>query len=76
MAIQPLSNIPAGTRIRLVSIPGGRQLNRRLLALGLTVGTEMDVLHRRGRGVVVARNGNRVAIGSGIAEKLGVKVVD
>lgn len=68
-----LSNVPVGRRVRLKSINGGRQLIRRLLSLGLSVGDEFDVLHHRGGGVVVGKNGNRVAIGGSIAEKLMIE---
>ena len=68
-----LSNVPVGRRVRLVSIVGGRQLTRRLLALGLSVGDEFDVLHHRGGGVVVGKNGNRVALGGSIADKLMIE---
>lgn len=40
--------------------------------MGLRVGMELDVLQCRGRGVVVASAGTRVALGSGVAEKLFV----
>ncbi|MEW8385221.1 MAG: FeoA family protein [Candidatus Thiodiazotropha taylori] len=42
----------------------------RLLSLGLRAGSEIELLQRRGSGVVVACQGNRVALGSGVAEKL------
>jgi ferrous iron transport protein A len=67
-----LSNIDAGVRVRIAHIQGGRDLIRRLLSLGLREGIEVDVLQRRGRGVVVAHAGTRVAIGGGIAKKLDV----
>jgi ferrous iron transport protein A len=70
MSSRPLSDTPVGQKVRLVAISGGKRLTRRLLALGLTVGSELEVLHHRGRGVVVAKQGNRVALGKGIAEKL------
>ncbi len=65
-----------GARVRLVSIGGGRQMTRRLLALGISLGNELEVLHRRGRGVVVARDGNRVALGGGVAECLMTELLD
>jgi ferrous iron transport protein A len=71
----PLTQAPAGIRVRLVSIAGGRQLARRLLALGLSVGSELEVLHHRGHGVVVARDGNRVALGGGVAEHLLAEIL-
>lgn len=65
-----MTEIPVGQRVRLVRIDGGRELTRRLLALGLGMNQEIEVLQHRGRGVVVARGGNRIALGGGIAEKL------
>ena len=65
-----------GRKVRLVAIHGGRSLARRLLALGLTVGSELEILHHRGRGVVVGKEGNRVALGKGIAEKLQAEILD
>ncbi len=70
MSTHSLSDTPVGQKVRLVEIDGGKQLARRLLALGLTVGSEIEVLQHRGRGVVVAKEGNRVALGKGIAEKI------
>ncbi len=75
MEFQSLSEVPPGRRVRLVSINGGRRFTRRMLALGLSVGNELDVLHRRGRGVVVGKDGNRVALGGNVAEKLLTEVV-
>ena len=76
MSRQLLSETPAGQKVRLVAIDGGRQFTRRLLALGLSLGSEVEILHHRGRGVVVAKQGNRVALGKSIAEKLHAEVLD
>ena len=76
MPSQPLSETPVGHKVRLVAIDGGRKLTRRLLALGLTLGSEVEVLHHRSRGVVVAKQGNRVALGRGIAEKLRAEILE
>lgn len=45
-------------------------MTRRLLSLGLRVGSKVDVVQHRGRGVVVASHGVRVALGGGIAAKM------
>ncbi len=76
MSSHPLSDTPVGQTVRLVAISGGKALTRRLLSLGLTVGSELKVLHHRGRGVVVAKQGNRVALGKGIAEKIHAVKLD
>ncbi|MGD2118205.1 MAG: FeoA domain-containing protein [Chromatiales bacterium] len=76
MMSQPLSSIPVGTRVKLNAIHGGRLLTRRLLSLGISLGSEFEVVNHRGLGVVLAREGNRVALGGGIAEKLSVEPID
>ncbi len=68
--VATLDAVPIGGRARITAIEGGRSLHRRLLGLGLRVGAEVQVLHHRGRGVVVASAGNRIALGGGVAEKL------
>jgi ferrous iron transport protein A len=67
-----LSQLRVGQHARIAEIRGGREMTRRLLGLGLRVGTEVDILHRRGRGVVVGNGGTRIALGGGVAEKLYV----
>lgn len=67
-----LEALPPGSFARLVEIRGGRQLVRRLLALGLRLGSELQVLHRRGSGLVILHGDTRIALGGGIADKLRV----
>ncbi len=69
-ALIALAQLPPGARARIAEIQGGRELTRRLLGLGLRIGSEVELLHQRGRGVVVASAGNRIALGGGVAEKL------
>lgn len=76
MSVQPLSETPVGVKVRVVGIDGGRELTRRLLSLGVSVGTEIEVLHHRGRAVVVGSQGNRVALGAGMADKVRTEVLD
>jgi ferrous iron transport protein A len=66
----PLALLPVGRQARIEQLQGGRQLARRLLSLGLRVGSQIEVVQHRGRGVVVACQGVRVALGGGVAEKL------
>jgi ferrous iron transport protein A len=65
-----LASLPVGSRARIERLMGGRQMTRRLLSLGLRVGSVLNVVQQRGRGVVVASHGIRVALGAGVAEKL------
>lgn len=69
--LQPLCDIAPGCRARVQQILGGKELHRKLLSLGLRVGSDISLLQHRNRGVVVATHaGTRLALGVGIAEKL------
>lgn len=76
MPVQLLSETPVGVKVRVVDIAGGRELTRRLLSLGLSVGAELEVLHHRGHAVVVGNHGNRVALGAGMADKVRAEILD
>ena len=75
MAAKMLSTVPVGPKVRLIPIQGGRKLTRRLVALGISQGNELEVLHHRSGGVMVGKDGNRVALGAGVADKLVIEVL-
>lgn len=50
------------------------QLEKRMEALGMTVGTHINILHlKKGGTMVITIRGTRFAIGRGISEKIEVK---
>ena len=74
--LQPTSNLltlKIGHSGRISSINGDNQLVRRMLSLGLRVGTVVNMLNHRGNGVVIQNSGTRVALGPGMADKLLVE---
>ena len=71
-----LSNLPVGLKARIIQIKGDRTIARRLLSLGLRVGSEISVLQHRGKGVVVASAGTRIALGGNIASQLILQPVE
>ena len=72
-SLAALSALPVGEHARIARIDGGVQLTRRLMGLGLRVGSEVAVLQHRGRGVVLASGDTRVALGGDIATHLLVE---
>jgi len=77
--LQPTTNLLSlrnGHSGRIASIEGDNQLVRRMLSLGLRVGTVVDMLKHRGHSVVIQNAGTRVALGPGIAEKLLVEPLE
>jgi ferrous iron transport protein A len=71
----PLTALPTGASARIAEIRGGRALTHKLFGLGLRVGSQVCVLHHRGRGLVLSSAETRVAIGGGVADHLWVEAV-
>jgi len=66
----PLAQVPSGQRVRITGYLGGRMLRARLLALGLNMGREVDILQNNRGLIIVGLNGGRVALGRGISQKV------
>jgi len=65
-----LADFPAGRRVRITGHRGGRMLRARLLAMGLNLGREVDVIQNNRGLIIVGINGGRVALGRGISQKI------
>ena len=68
--ITALDQLAIGKLAQISEIRADRQLARRLLGLGIRVGSKITVTQQRDKGVVVACDGNRVALGGTVASKL------
>lgn len=71
----PLSSVPCGRRVRVISIDGGQSLRGRLCALGLTPGTPVQVVCDGGGPVVLEVLGSRLIVGRGMASQVLVRPV-
>jgi len=74
--VSSLKQLAIGSKARITKIKANRFIVRRLLGLGLRVGSVISVLHHRGKGVVVAAGGNRIALGEGVTEKLQIELLE
>ena len=73
---ETLDKVPAGNRIRVLQLRGGRDYISRLAALGFTEGAEVQVIQNYGHGPLIALvRGCRVALGRGEALKVLVEEV-
>jgi ferrous iron transport protein A len=70
-----LGEMPAGQRVKITGHRGGRMLRARLLAMGLNLGREVDVLQNNHGLIIVGVNGGRVALGRGISQKILAELV-
>jgi ferrous iron transport protein A len=59
-----------GQKVRITGYRGGRMLRARLLALGLTLGRDVEVLQNNRGLIIVGVNGGRIALGRGISQKI------
>jgi Fe2+ transport system protein FeoA len=64
-----------GQRLRITGYRGGRMLRARLLALGLNLGQEVEILQNNRGLIIVGINGGRVALGRGISQKILAEAV-
>lgn len=67
---RPLASVPPGRRVRITGHTGGRMLRARLLAMGLNLGQEVEILQNHRGQIIVGLNGGRVALGRGISQKI------
>jgi len=75
-ATTSLLSLQNGHSGRIASIDGDNRMVRRMLSLGIRVGSVVDMLKHRGHSVVIQNAGTRVALGPSIAEKLLVEPLE
>ena len=59
-----------GQKVRITGHQGGRMLRARLLALGLNMGQEVEILQNNRGLIIIGINGGRIALGRGISQKI------
>ena len=70
----PLSTARVGDHVRLRAVRSGHRLQAHLASLGLTPGTEFEVLGRSpGGAVVVSLRGSKIVLGCGMVAKIEVE---
>lgn len=69
----PLALASEGETVRILSVRRGRNIQERLLSMGIQVNDIVKVVHRQGHGsVLVAKGADRYALGGGMAHKIQV----
>ena len=73
--IVPLWQAPMGVPLRIEAIQADKATEKRLLSMGMPLGTLVEILHRRGAAVVLAVGGARLAVGSDMARRILVEPI-
>ncbi len=69
----PLAMASEGESVRIIMIHGGRKIQERLLSMGINIEDEIEVVQRQKKGaVLISKEGNRYALGGGMAQKIQV----
>lgn len=68
----PLTFASPGEPVRIVGFGHGRDMEKRLAAMGLALGGELRLMQREGGNLVVAVGNTRLALGRGLAQKIQV----
>ena len=72
----PLSSVPAGKTIKMVSVDAGQGLKSRLPAMGLLTNVNFKVIDNQHPGpFVLSLKGSKIALGRGMAAKIMVKEI-
>ena len=71
----PLLSLKKGSKARITGIENSDNATRLMLSHGLRVGSVIDILHQRKRGVVIANGASRIALGLDMARKLHVQSI-
>ena len=75
--IKPLSAVRSGEKVRLASIDAGRDLNSRLISMGLMPNVEITVVSNNHPGpFMISVKGAKVMLGRGMAHKIMVRTYD
>ena len=70
-----LGQLSTGSFGKVVQFEGDKKMARQMMGLGIAIGSELEMLQHRGKGVVVRSKGTRIAIGESIAKLLLVEPV-
>ena len=66
---------PVGTPLTVADTRGGQQFQRKMAAMGIYSGEDIEVLERSSGGALIVKvKGTRLAIGHGMSSKIKVKV--
>jgi ferrous iron transport protein A len=70
---KPLTELPKGSKVKILDIVAGKGLRDRLLQMGLTPGTIVEVVENSSGPIILSVRGVTIALGRGMASKVLVE---
>ncbi len=76
--MKSLLDVKPNIQLKIIAIEGGKEVRKRLSALGIGVGSFVTILRNApfSGPIVLEHNGSRTVIGKGIASKIQVTIVE
>jgi ferrous iron transport protein A len=71
--LKPLTELPKGSKVKVVDIVAGKGLRDRLLQMGLTPGAVVEVVENSSGPIILSVRGVTIALGRGMASKVLVE---
>lgn len=75
MQTMPISFVQNGSKVKVVNIGVGQTLNKKLMEMGLNIGSEIQVIKNEGGSLILGVAGSKLALGQGMGHKIMVKAV-
>ena len=73
-AVFPLVLAKSGEDVTIAAIRGGKGFHRKLMELGLRTGTTVTIMQKHGGRMILAHDGQRTALGTGMTQKIHVRL--
>lgn len=64
-----------GDRVRVTGVHASKQLKKRLVSMGVSIDSRLQVIQRRGGSLVVGFDSSRIAIGASMSRHILVQAV-
>ncbi len=74
-AVFPLALARTGEELVVAGIRAGKGLNHKLMEQGIRPGINITIVQKRGGSFVLGHEGQRIALGAGMAQKLFVSLL-
>lgn len=75
MQTMPMAFAPIGSTVEIVKILMGQTLNKKLMEMGLSTGSQIQIVKNDGGQLILGVAGSKLALGQGMGQKIMVKTI-
>ena len=75
MQTMPISFAQNGSRVEIVNIAMGQTFNKKLMEMGLNIGSEIQIIKNDSGSLILGVAGSKLALGQGMGHKIMVKAI-